>query len=417
MHDNRPALAVRCSGTADVVQAVDFARKRGMATGVLGGGYSTDGLSSIEGGLLIDVSPMSGIEVDSGQRLARVQGGALWADVDRATQAFGLATPGGVVSEMGVAGLTLGGGHGWICRKHGLSCDNLIEARVVCADGKVRNASADSNPDLYWAIRGGGGNFGIVTSLTFRLHALGPSVAFARTFYPIEEVVDVLHGWRAHVRDAPDEVTSMCATITLPADPEMPEAVHDRPVAMIAAVYAGDSGEGMSKLRPLRALGTPLADLSRPMPFTAVQAAFDRLFPRRQFQVHCKSRYLSDLSDEAIELIADKALDRPAPRTLVSTFHLGGAIAKVGGEDTAYPQRSAPFKASIAGMWMDPADNADRIAWVRSAWTDISGLRGFADEESRAFGRNLGRLAEVKAIYDPDNFFSLNENVAPAVPP
>jgi FAD/FMN-containing dehydrogenase len=418
MHDNRPALAVRCSGTADVVRAVNFARKPAMATGVLGGGHSIDGLSSVQGGMLIDLSPMTDVRIDPEQRLARVQGGALWADVDRETQAFGLVTPGGVVSETGVAGLTLRGGHGWISRKHGLSCDNVVEAEVVCADGQVRTASADSNADLYWAIRGGGGNFGIVTSLTFQLHAMGSTVAFARTFYPIEEVADVLRGWRAHVTEAPEAVTSMCATITFPADPEMPEAVHDRAVAMIGAVYAGDPDEGMSKLQPLRELGTPLADLSEPMPFTAVQTAFDPLFPRRRLQAYWKSQYLNELSDEAIELIAAKALDRPAPLTMVNTFHLGGAIATVRAEDTAFAERSASFKVSIDGMWMDPVDNADRIAWVRSAWREIGEFRTSTDEDSDSpFGRNLRQLAVVKAIYDPDNFFSMNDNIAPAIPP
>jgi FAD/FMN-containing dehydrogenase len=428
MHDGRPALTVQCSGTADVVVAVNFAREQGLVAAVRGGGHSIAGLSAIDGGMLIDLSQMRGVQIDPERRLARVQGGALWGDVDREAQAFGLATPGGVVSDTGVAGLTLGGGYGWVRRKHGLSSDNLVEAQVVCADGEVRTASADSNPDLYWALRGGGGNFGIVTSFTFRLHPLGPIVAFAGTFYPIEEVADVLRGWRAYVTDAPDEVTSVCVTITFPADPEMPETVHDRACAIIGGVYAGDPEEGMPKLQPLRELGTPLADLSQPMPFTAVQAAFDPLFPRNQLQAYWKSLYLDELSDEAIDVIAAKAQGRPAPLTLVNTFHMGGAIAEVGAEDTAFHERSAPFMVSIDGMWTDPADSADNVAWVRSAWEQIGkfgtgevylNFTGLADEAptagvDSAFGRNLRRLGEVKATYDPDNFFRLNNNIVPA---
>ena len=228
MHLGQPDLIVSCTGTADVVDAVNFARAQGMTVAIRGGGHSIAGLSAIDGGMLIDLSPMSAVQVEPERRIARAQGGALWGDLDRETQAFGLATPGGVVSDTGVAGLTLGGGYGWIRRKHGLSCDNLVEAQVVCADGEVRTASAESNPDLFWAIRGGGGNFGIVTSFTFELHPLGPIVGFSGTLYPIEEVGDVLRGWREYLVGAPDEVTSVCVTITWPADPEMPVELHDR---------------------------------------------------------------------------------------------------------------------------------------------------------------------------------------------
>jgi FAD/FMN-containing dehydrogenase len=428
MHKGQPDLTVRCSGTADVIDAVNFAREHGMAVAVRGGGHSIAGLSAIEGGMLIDLSPMDGVQVDPEHRTAQVQGGALWADVDRETQAFGLVTPGGVVSDTGVAGLTLGGGYGWIRRKHGLSSDNVLEAQVVCADGRVRMASADTNPDLYWAIRGGGGNFGIVTSFKFKLHPLGPIVAFAGTLYPIEEVADVLRGWREYVTQAPDEVTSVCVTITFPADPEFPEAVHDRPVAIIGGVYVGDAEEGMRVLQPLRELGTALMDMSQPMPFTAVQAAFDPFFPRNTLQAYWKSQYLDELPDEAIDVIAAKAQDRPAPLTLVNTFHMGGAIAKVGAEDTAFSERSSPFMVSIDGMWTDAAENEANVAWVRSAWEEIGkfgtggvylNFTGLADEDltagvDSALGRNLRRLGEVKAAYDPDNFFKLNNNILPA---
>jgi hypothetical protein len=428
MHDRRSALAVRCTGTADVVDAVNFAREQGLVMAVRGGGHSIAGLSAVDGGMLLDLAPMRGVQVDPDAGIARVQGGALWGDVDRETQVFDLVAPGGVVSDTGVAGLTLGGGYGWVRRKYGLSCDSVVEAQVVCADGRVRTASEDSNPDLFWALRGGGGNFGVVTSFTFRLHPLGPNVAFSATFYPLEEYADILRDWRAYVSEAPDEVTSHCVSITFPANPEMPDAVHDRPCVIVGGVYAGDPDEGMEATKPLRELGTPLFDMSGPTPFTAVQAGFDPLFPRNTLRAYWKSQYLDELSDEAIEVIAAKAQDRPAPMTLVNTFHMGGAIAEVDPEDTAFATREAPFMVTVDGNWTDEVSNDDGVAWVRSAWEEVTefgtgdvylNFTGLADEApsagvETAFGRNLQRLAEVKAKYDPENFFRLNNNIEPA---
>ena len=267
-----------------------------------------------------------------------------------------------------------------------------------------------------------------MTSFTFRLHPLGPDVAFAATFYPLEELAEVLRGWRAYVEQAPDEVTSVCVTTTFPANPEMPEAVHDRPVAIVGGVYAGDVGEGMKEMQPLRELGTALFDMSGPTPFVGVQAGFDPLFPRNERRVYWKSQYLDELSDEAIEAIAERAGNRPAPLTLLNTFHMGGAIANVGPEDTAFAERSSPYMVSIDGMWTDPADDAAGVAWARSTWEKIKefgtggvylNFTGLADEAPEAgvdsaYGRNLRRLAELKAKYDPDNFFHLNNNIRPA---
>jgi FAD/FMN-containing dehydrogenase len=428
MHKGQPALTVRCSGTADVIDAVNFAREHEMMVAVRGGGHSIAGLSAIDGGMLIDLSPMSGVQVDPEARLARVEGGAVWGDVDRETAAFGLVAPGGVISDTGVAGLTLGGGYGWVRRKLGLSCDSLVEAQVVCADGQVRKASADSDPDLLWALRGGGGNFGVVTSFTFKLHELGPTVAFAAVFYPLEEIRGVLSGWRAYMADAPNEVTSVIVTITFPANPDLPEAIHDRPVAIVGGVFCGDLDDGMRVMQPLRELGTVLFDMSGPTPYTGVQTGFDPLFPRNQLQAYWKSTYLDELSDDAVEAIASRALDRPAPLTLVNTFAMGGAIADVPPEDTAFSERSAPFMVSIDGMWTDPAENDANVAWVRSTFEEIGkfgtgavylNFTGLADEApsanvDSAFGRNLRRLAELKAKYDPDNFFRVNNNITPA---
>jgi FAD/FMN-containing dehydrogenase len=428
MHVGEPDVAVSCRTTAEVVNAIKLARDRGLRVAVRGGGHSIAGLSTIDGGMLIDLAPMNSVEVDRERKTAKVGGGALWSDVDQETQKYGLATPGGVVSDTGVAGLTLGGGYGWLRRKFGLSCDNLLEAEIVCADGEVRTASADSNPDLYWALRGGGGNFGVVTSFTFQLHEVGPEVAFAATFYPVEETADVLRRWREYVEQAPNEVTSVCVTITFPANPDLPEAVHDRPVAIIGGVYAGDVEEGMKVMQPLRELGTPLFDMSGPTPFVGVQTGFDPLFPRDTLRAYWKSQYLSELTDDAIDTIAAKAGERPAPLTLVNTFHMGGAIADVGEEDTAFATRRAPYMISIDGMWTDAAEDAANVAWVRGAWSEIAkygtgevylNFTGLANEAAQAgvdsaFGRNLRRLAEVKAKYDPNNFFQINNNILPA---
>jgi FAD/FMN-containing dehydrogenase len=429
MHRSRPDEVVSCSTTADVQAAVARAREQGLRVAVRGGGHSIAGLSAIDGGMLIDLAPMNGVVVDPERKIAKVGGGALLKDLDAATQAHGLAVPAGVVSDTGVAGLTLGGGYGWLRRKYGLTSDNIVEAEVVTADGSVVRASADENPDLYWAIRGGGGNFGIVTTFTFKLHDVGPEVAFAATFYPIEEAAEVMRRWRSYVESAADEVTSTCVTITFPANPELPEAIHDRPVIIVGAVHSGaDVEAGLAEMQPLRELGTVLFDMSGPTPFVGVQQGFDPLFPRDTLRAYWKSQYLDELSDAAIDTIAAKAQDRPAPLTLVNTFHMGGAIARVGEEDTAFATRSASYLVSIDGMWTEAADDDANVEWVRSVFRDVSefgtgevylNFTGLADESATAgvdsaLGRNLERLAEIKAKYDPDNFFRVNNNVVPA---
>jgi FAD/FMN-containing dehydrogenase len=427
MHQRRPALIVRCTGTADVVDAVTFARHHNLLVAVRGGGHSVAGHSSCDGGTVIDLTRMRGVDVDPESRTARVQGGALWGDVDRETQAFGLVVPGGVVSETGVAGLTLGGGEGWVRRKYGLSIDSLLSARVVCADGSVRTASAKSEPDLFWALRGGGGNFGIVTSFEFRAHPLGPIVAFAGVFYRVADTERVLPRWRDYCSSAPDEVSSVAVTITMPAAPTLPPPIHDQPCLVIGAVYTGPAEEGMKVMQPLRELGTPLADISQPMPFQAVQTAFDPFFPMGKLQSYWKAQNLATLPDQAIEIIAARAKQRPSPLTLVNTFQMGGAINRVGATDTAYAERSAPWMSSIDGNWENPANSAKEIAWVRetfnriapySTGTTYTNFTSQADETaaalaSTAYGANMTRLRLIKAKYDPNNFFRLNANIAP----
>lgn len=428
MHDRRPALIVRCTGTADVVDAIKFARQHSLLLAVRGGGHSVAGHSTCDNGIVIDLTRMRGVEVDPESRIARVQGGALWGDLDRETQAFGLVVPGGVVSETGVAGLTLGGGEGWVRRKYGLTIDSLLSARVVCADGSVRTASAKSEEDLFWALRGGGGNFGIVTSFEFRAHPLGPIVAFAGVFYRAADAAKILPRWRDYCLDAPDEVTSVSVAITMPAAPTLPPPIHNQACLVIGGVYVGEAEQGMKVMQPLRELGTPLADISQPMPFRAVQTAFDPLFPMGKLQSYWKAQNLASLPDRAIEIIAARANQRPAPVTLVVTFQMGGAINRVAATDTAYAERSALWMSSIDGNWENPADNAKNIAWVRESFNQIApystgttytNFTGQADESavalaSTAYGANMARLSMIKAKYDPDNFFRLNANVAPA---
>jgi FAD/FMN-containing dehydrogenase len=436
MHPDRPGLVVRCNGTADVVASVSFARERGIELTVRGGGHSVGGLSSTDGGMLVDLSSMRGVDVDPDARIARVQGGAVLGDVDHETQAFGLAAPLGVVSQTGVAGLTLGGGYGWLRRKHGLACDNLLSAQVVCADGQVRTASSDVNPDLFWAVRGGGGNFGIVTSFTFRLHPVGPVVAFAGVFYPLEEAAGVLKAYRDFFADAPETVTAEAILFcsAFPPDPHLPEPVHGRQALVVGAVYSGEVDEGMKQLEALRTLGAPLADISQPMPYTVVQSAFDGFFPRGQLRAYWKSLYARELPDEAIDLIVERGGGRAPGRSdyelaYVDVYPMGGAVGRVAAGETALRGRAAPYLVSLGSNWTDPGENDEQIQWVRELWQELddrygtgSGYLNFASGEAgelaadaeSAYADNRQRLAEVKKTYDPDNFFRRNSNIAPA---
>jgi hypothetical protein len=428
MHQRRPALILRCTGTADVVDAVSLARRHNLLVAIRGGGHSVAGHSSCDNGLVIDLTRMRGVDYDDESGIARVQGGATWGDLDRETQAFGMVVPGGVVSETGVAGLTLGGGEGWVRRKYGLTIDSLLSARIVCADGSVRTVSAKSEPDLFWALRGGGGNFGVVTSFEFRAHPLGPIVAFAGVFYRSADAATILPKWREYCANSPDDVTSVAVAITMPAAPTLPPPVHNQACLVIGGVYAGSPDQGMKVMQPLRAFGTPLADISQPMPYHIVQTAFDPLFPMGKLQSYWKAQNLASLPDKAIEIIAARANQRPSPLTLVVTFQMGGAINRVGATETAYAERSAEWMSSIDGNWENPADNAKNVEWVRESFKQISpystgttytNFTGQTDETagalaSHAFGQNMARLRAIKQKYDPDNFFLLNANIAPA---
>lgn len=428
MFDRHPGLIIRCSGMADVIDAVDFARERDLLTAVRGGGHSVAGHSICDNGLMIDLSEMNAVWVDPDERVVRVQGGATWADVDREAQAFGLAVPGGVVSTTGVAGLTLGGGIGWLHRKWGLTCDSLRAAELVTADGEVVRASDDENPELFWGLRGGGGNFGVVTAFEFDAYPLGPIVMCGAVMHAIEDADEVFPAWRDWANTVPDEITSRALFWHMPEAPILPPAVHNRDVLILAALYAGPTQEGEAAIEPMREIGSPLADLSGHMPYRRFQAFLDPLFPKGEMASYWKSIYLEELSDEALDLISDRARQRPSPLTLVHVPMMGGAVDRLGTGDTAFGDRSSPYMLSVDGNWIDLDESDEQIAWVRDTvdqarrlpsatgtYLNFSGdQEADATAMDDAFGDNLERLADLKKRYDPDNFFRLNNNIQPA---
>jgi len=424
--DRRPALVVQCSGAADVVDAVNFAREQNLLLSVKGGGHNVAGNAVNDGGLVIDLSGMRGVHVDPAAQTARAQGGATWGDLDRETQLFGLAVPGGVVSTTGVAGLTLHGGVGHLRRKHGLSLDNLLSVDIVTADGRFQKASANENEDLFWAVRGAGSNFGVVTSFEFRAHPIGPMVMVAAVFYPLEDVKTLLPAWRDFMATAPEEVSSVALCWSVPPHEPFPPEHHERPVLVVAGVYCGDVEEGESVVQPLRELGEPVVDVSGPWPWLGLQSGFDALFPKGGLR-YWKSRALGELTADAIDDIADFAARRPAPLTDITIWHHGGAMSRVGETDTAYAGRDTPYLVTAESSWTDPAQNEEGIAWGRDLWAamgrhstggvylNFPGLGEENEELVRAgYGVNYERLAELKAKYDPANLFRMNLNIQPA---
>ena len=423
--DRRPALIARCTSIEDVRQAVAFAREHELDIAVRGGGHNVAGHAVCDDGLVIDLSPMRGIHVDPEKQRARAEGGTTWADLDAATEPFGLATPGGVVSTTGIAGLTLGGGIGWLRRKYGLSCDNLLAADVVTADGGLVRAGETENADLLWGLRGGGGNFGIVTAFEYRLHAVGPTVAFAGTMYPAEEAAALLPRWRDFMDAAPDEISSHALFWTVPAGAAFPPALHGRAVVIVVALYSGDWQTGERHLKPLRTLGTPLLDMSRPRPYVEVQTLFDAFFPPGWFY-YWKSLRLARLDADVIDAVIGHAAARPSPHTLIPIWHHGGAMARPAPEATAFGDRSASFLLSLDTTWTDPRATDENIAWTRAAWHDLQrfstgglylNFPGMGEDNESlvrgAYGTNYDRLARLKQTYDPDNVFHCNQNIVP----
>ena len=423
--DRRPALIVQCSGPADVVDAVTFAREQGLVLSIKGGGHNVAGNAVNDGGLVIDLSRMRGVHVDPSTRTVRAQGGATWGDCDRETQLFGLAVPGGVVSTTGIAGLTLHGGVGHLRRKYGLSLDSLVSVDIVTADGQLRRASATENEDLFWAVRGAGSNFGVVTSFEFQAHPVGPMVMVGALFYALEDGPTVLRRWRDYMASAPEELSSVCLFWSVPPGEPFPPEHHGKPVLVVAGVYAGTVENGEPVVQPLRELATPLVDLSGPWPWLGLQSGFDALFPKGAFY-YWKSRALAELPDEAIDEIADWAARRPSPLTDLTVWHHGGAMSRVGETETAYAGRDVPFLVTGEVSWSDPAQNDEAVAWGREFWAamgrystgglylNFPGLGEEKDELVRAgYGANYDRLVELKAKYDPTNLFRMNLNIPP----
>jgi FAD/FMN-containing dehydrogenase len=424
--DRRPALIVQCTGTADVVDAVNFAREQNLLLSVKGGGHNVAGNAVNDGGLVIDLSHMRGIHVDPGTGIVRAQGGATWGDADRESQLHGLAVPGGVVSTTGIAGLTLHGGVGHLRRKHGLSIDNLLWVDIVTADGQLRRASATENDDLFWAVRGAGSNFGVVTTFEFQAHPVGPMVMVGAIFYPLEDARELLPAWRDVMAFAPEELSSLAICWSVPPAEPFPEPLHGRPVLAVAGAYAGSVDDGERVVQPLRELGQPLIDLSGPWPWVGLQSGFDALFPKGEYR-YWKSRSLAELPAAAIDEIVDFAERRPTPLTDVVIWHHGGAMSRVGESDTAYAGRDAAFLVTGEANWTDPSQTDDALAWGRAFWDAMGphstgglylNFAGLGEEKEAlvraGYGVNYDRLAKLKAKYDPTNLFRMNLNIPPA---
>lgn len=425
MIDKHPAMIARCTGTADVVAAVNFARSHDIELAVRGGGHNVAGNAVIDDGLMIDLSPMKGIHVDPVRQTARAQAGATWGDLDHETQLHGLATPGGVVSSTGIAGFTLAGGMALTRRKWGLACDNLISVEVVTAAGQVVVASEKQNSDLFWAIRGGGGNFGVVTSFEYHLHPIGPGFYVAAPMYPIEDTARILREWTAFIEQAPDEISSDVIPWTVPPHPQIDPELVGVPIVLVVGAYVGSPEDAERELQPLREFGSPIVDLSHHARYVDIQSAFDSYFPDTQ-RYYWKSLNLRELSSDAIDLIAELGADTPTAKSLFALRALGGAMSRIPEDATAYGDRGALYNLSIDTTWDDPADDEKMIAWTRDAWSKIHDLTGggvylnFAglgednDNLARgAYGRNYERLQEVKRRYDPDNLFRGNVNITP----
>ncbi len=425
--DRRPRLIARCGGSADVAAAVRFARHHDLEMAVRGGGHNVAGTAVCDDGIVIDLSEMRSVWVDPTARTAAVQGGALWGDVDHETQAHGLATTGGIVSHTGVAGLTLGGGLGWLMRKHGLTVDNLLGAEVVTADGSIVRASADEHPDLFWALRGGGGNFGIVTSFRFALHPIGPTVMAGPVFWAADDTVDLLRFYRDFVAEVPDDLGTVIRVGTVPPLPGIPENLHWRPAIAVACCYAGAVEEGERAVGELRRFGTPLVDLVGLKPYVAHQGAIDETVPHG-WHYYWKATSLTGLSDAVISVVADHAYTASSPRSYAVIFHVGGAVARVPDDATAYAGRDVAHNMVIEGVWLPEESGkhaAAETAWARGFLDALDPHRtgvyvNFLDSDDdtsrvrEAYGdRIYRRLAEVKARYDPDNAFHHNKNIPP----
>jgi len=416
--DKRPALVARCRAVADVVDALAMARELGLEVAVRGGGHNVAGRSTLDGGLVIDLSLMKGMRVDPRSRTAHAQGGLTWNEFNRETQLHGLATTGGVVSSTGIAGLTLGGGIGWLMGKHGLALDNLLSADIVLADGRAIRASSEEHPDLFWAVRGGGGNFGIATSLEYALHPVGPTITGGLIAWPIDQAWDVMRQFRDITSRLPDEVT-MAATLV-----HAPDGSGAR-LAAIVVCHCGSLAEGEEAFRPVKAFGTPVMDTIGAMPYTEVNAMLDGGYPAGALN-YWKSSFMPELSDQAIRTAMDCFAACPSPMGQLLFEHLHGAVTRVAPTDTAFAHRSPGYNMLVLGQWTDPGQSDRCIAWTRRSHAEAARFMSehryvnyYGHDEppeavAAAYGPNYRRLQQVKATYDPENLFRMNQNISPA---
>ena len=422
--DKRPAVIVRCASTTDVVHAIRYAREAGFQISIRGGGHNIAGSALIDDGLVIDLSGMKAVSVDPSARLATVEGGATLADLDAATQAHGLATPVGINSTTGIAGLTLGGGFGWLSRKYGMTVDNLDSAEVVTASGDVVRASATEHPDLFWALRGGSGNFGVVTRFTFRLHPVGPNVLSGLIVYPLSEAKSVLRQYRDFMAKAPDELTVWTVLRLAPPLPFLPPEVHGKGILVLALCHAGDPKQGETLVAPLQKLGTMLGAYVGVQPYTAWQQAFDPLLTAGA-RNYWKSHNFQKLEDGLFDIMTSAISNQPSPQCEIIVAALGGATTRPSVDSTAYPHRDTQVVVNVHGRWESVADDAKVVAWSRDFFKASAPFASggayvnfmTADEEDRvraAYGANYGRLARVKRQYDPNNVFRVNQNIKPA---
>jgi FAD/FMN-containing dehydrogenase len=424
MHDGRrPALIVRCTGAADVIAAVGFARSNDLTVAVRGGGHSVAGFSTCDDGLVIDLGPMRNVHVDVEGRRVDVGGGAVWADVDHETQAHGLATTGGLISTTGVGGFTLGGGIGWLMRKYGLACDNLVGADVVTASGQLVHASESENPELFWGLRGGGGNFGVVTRFELELHPVGPIVYAGPIFYAGDDSAALLKAFRDWAPDAPDEITALVNLTTAPPLPAIPEQWHGKKVAAFVAVSAGAEEDGEGLVGEFRTVAKPITDHLGPMPYGVIQSLLDPLWPKG-IQSYFKSTDLTGLDDGLIDALCERHLGAAGPQCEIHVHQMGGALSRVPADATAFPERSMPFVLNAVTGWHDPSQADAHVEWARSviaAAASASTGRGYSnfqgDEDAvdTSYAPDAyDRLVALKDEYDPTNVFRRNQNVKPS---
>lgn len=417
--DKRPAVIARCQGTADIVDAFALARKLGLEIAVRGGGHNVAGRATIDDGLMIDLAPMKGILVDPKARRAKAQGGVTWRELNRETQLHGLATTGGVVSTTGIAGLTLGGGLGWLMSRHGLALDNLASAEIVTAEGRIIRASADENPDLFWAVRGGGGNFGIAASLEYRLHPVGPMIVGGLIAYPFEQAREVLRFFRATTQSLPDDMMAVAGLI------HAPDGSGTKLAAMVVAHF-GPQEAAEAAVRPIQQFGAPAMSAIGPIPYCQLNTMLDAAYPRGALN-YWKSSFLSGLTDEAIERLIDSFVKCPTPMGQLLLEHFHGAVSRVPVAETAFPHRVEGHNLVVLSEWMDPATSDKCIEWARETYAAMGRFLAsgrysnyLGDDEpgdaaaAAAYGPNYRRLREIKRKYDPENVFHMNLNIRPA---